>query len=100
MRRRGLTGLECLLIGAVLLVVAGVTYPALKNAQEMARTPMCPSNIRELTVALNTYVADYDSTLPSRIHSTYRAWATQCLPYINKRQVYMGTGKKQAQATN
>lgn len=60
MRRiRAFTLIELLVVIAVIALLIGLLFPALKQARERARTVVCRSNIRQLSIAMFTYATDF-----------------------------------------
>lgn len=64
LRRRGFTLVELLVAVAVIAILVAVLLPALSSARASAIATACASNLRQLGVGLNAYIADWDSALP------------------------------------
>ena len=64
-RKHGFTLIELLVVIVIILVLAAVLFPVFLQAREKARQVTCVSNLRQLGLAINTYVADNDGFLPS-----------------------------------
>jgi prepilin-type N-terminal cleavage/methylation domain-containing protein len=56
--RRGFTLIELLVVVAVIAVLIGILLPALKGAREGARLAQCMSNMRQITLAGESYAND------------------------------------------
>jgi len=62
--RRAFTLIELLVVVAVIAVLAGLLLPVFAEARESARRAHCASNVRQILIACQLYVDDYDQTYP------------------------------------
>lgn len=62
--RKGFTLVELLAVVGVIAVLAGLMLPALASALGKARQSACLSNLRQLDMALLSYVQDWDDVFP------------------------------------
>src|SRR5688572_1983128 len=60
----GFTLTELLIIIAIMMLLAGILLPALALARDTACRTRCLSNLRQLALAHQAYVQDYDEALP------------------------------------
>ena len=63
-KRHGFTLIELLVVIVVIMILAGLLFPALNNARETGRSTQCKSNLRQLQVAAVQYAVNNDGHLP------------------------------------
>ena len=98
--------IELLLVIAIISILAAILFPVFTQAREKARAIACLSNTRQIGLALQQYVQDYDervffrassSSLPynTRAKVTVASTATNperwwnvLMPYIKSKQVF------------
>jgi prepilin-type N-terminal cleavage/methylation domain-containing protein/prepilin-type processing-associated H-X9-DG protein len=76
--KRGFTLLELLVVIAVMFVLAGMLLPA-GGPKRIAPTTVCLSNVRQISLALQVYVADHGDRLTATNHFTYKR---TFMPYL------------------
>ncbi|MEZ8221470.1 prepilin-type N-terminal cleavage/methylation domain-containing protein/prepilin-type processing-associated H-X9-DG domain-containing protein [Candidatus Fervidibacteria bacterium JGI MDM2 JNZ-1-D12] len=64
MKKLGFTLIELLTVIAVIAVLAALLLPVLMRARESARQSNCLSNLRQIGMAFEQYVNDWDETFP------------------------------------
>src|SRR5687767_7261208 len=64
--RRGFTLIELLVVIAIIAILAAILFPVFAQAREKARAISCLSNTKQLALAVQMYVQDYDEVLPMR----------------------------------
>src|ERR1700760_1648940 len=84
----GFTLIELLVVIAIISILAAILFPVFAQAREKARQTACLSNEKQIGLALNQYMTDYDGTTPY-IYWNGSAWvpgksymATALNPYI------------------
>jgi len=63
-RRRGFTLIELLVVIAIIGILAAMVFPVFARARESARKAVCLSNVKNIALAIQMYLADNNDTLP------------------------------------
>ena len=63
-RKRAFTLIELLVVIAIIALLMGILMPALNRVRKQAKKIACLSNMRQMGLALNTYLPDSDYRLP------------------------------------
>jgi prepilin-type N-terminal cleavage/methylation domain-containing protein/prepilin-type processing-associated H-X9-DG protein len=67
-RRKGFTLIELLVVIAIIGILAAMVFPVFARARESARKAVCLSNVKNIALAINMYLADNNDTLPPKEH--------------------------------
>ncbi|MFB3880896.1 MAG: type II secretion system protein [Armatimonadota bacterium] len=67
-RTRGFTLIELLVVIAIIGILAAMVFPVFARARESARKAVCLSNVKNLALAIQMYLADNNDTLPPAEH--------------------------------
>jgi prepilin-type N-terminal cleavage/methylation domain-containing protein len=67
-RRRGFTLIELLVVIAIIGILAAMVFPVFARARESARKAVCLSNVKNVGLAVQMYLADNNDTLPPAEH--------------------------------
>jgi prepilin-type N-terminal cleavage/methylation domain-containing protein/prepilin-type processing-associated H-X9-DG protein len=99
MRARAFTLIELLVVIAIIAILGAILFPVFAQAREKARQTTCASNLRQIVLATQMYLQDYDETFfPA--HSTGQAggnlpnnygrlfWPWLVRPYTNSFEVF------------
>jgi prepilin-type N-terminal cleavage/methylation domain-containing protein/prepilin-type processing-associated H-X9-DG protein len=63
--RKGFTLIELLVVIAIIAILAAILFPVFVKARQAALASGCASNLKQIGVAVNMYVDDYESTYPT-----------------------------------
>ena len=77
-RRKGFTLIELLVVIAIIGILAAMVFPVFARARESARKVVCLSNVKNIALAIQMYLADNNDTFPpgERNRDTLDYWAT------------------------
>ena len=64
-RRRGFTLIELLVVIAIIAILAAMLFPVFARARESARKIQCLSNVKNIAIAVQMYLTDYERFPPS-----------------------------------
>ena len=64
--RRGFTLIELLVVIAIIAILAAILFPVFAQAREKAREATCLSNNKQIGLAVQMYMQDYDNTYPAQ----------------------------------
>ncbi len=63
-KHRGFTLIELLVVIAIIAILAAMLFPVFARARESARKIQCLSNVKNIAMAFQMYLADYDKMGP------------------------------------
>ncbi|MCJ7832512.1 MAG: type II secretion system GspH family protein, partial [Actinobacteria bacterium] len=63
-RSTGFTLIELLVVIAIIGILAAMVFPVFARARESARKAVCLSNVKNIALAINMYVNDWNDFMP------------------------------------
>ena len=96
MYRRGFTLIELLVVIAIIAILAAILFPVFAKAREKARQASCLSNMKQIALAVTSYMADYDQVMTKNcnarcsINGATEAilWQRALEPYCKNWQIF------------
>jgi len=73
-RRRGFTLIELLVVIAIIAILAAMLFPVFARARESARKIQCLSNVKNIAMAFQIYLTDYDRFPPMEHRAEVNQW--------------------------
>lgn len=97
--RRGVTILEVLIVGVVAVLLIALMLPPTVRTRETSRRTECANNLKQIGLALHTYVDSQEVVPPAIIHSPDSSYTPRdfvlgttgwllLLPYLDKQGLY------------
>jgi prepilin-type N-terminal cleavage/methylation domain-containing protein/prepilin-type processing-associated H-X9-DG protein len=74
-RRKGFTLIELLVVIAIIAILAAMLFPVFARARESARKIQCLSNVKNIAMAVQIYLTDYDRLWPNEHRAEVNAGA-------------------------
>jgi prepilin-type N-terminal cleavage/methylation domain-containing protein/prepilin-type processing-associated H-X9-DG protein len=68
LKNKGFTLIELLVVIAIIGILAAMVFPVFARARESARKAVCLSNVKNIALAIQMYLADNNDTLPPGEH--------------------------------
>ncbi|HVK04474.1 MAG TPA: DUF1559 domain-containing protein [Armatimonadaceae bacterium] len=103
----GFTLIELLVVIAIIAILSAILFPVFAKAREKARQTACLSNTKQIGLALNMYVTDYDETLPPRYQRNFSmpapqqsTWRVLLYPYVKNAGVFTCPSNPRTDVTN
>lgn len=79
----GFTLLEVLIVLAIIVILAAILFPVMSRVRENSRRTTCQSNQKQLALALDMYLQDYDGKYMSGV-----SLPTDLAPYTKNQQIF------------
>lgn len=85
----GFTLVELLVVITIIGILVGLLLPAVQNARESARVTHCKNNMRQMGIALTSYIETNEEQLPVGCAGSLRhGMFTYLLPYAEQTNLY------------
>jgi prepilin-type N-terminal cleavage/methylation domain-containing protein/prepilin-type processing-associated H-X9-DG protein len=87
---KGFTLIELLVVIAIIAILVAILFPVFARARENARRASCQSNLKQLGIATQMYVQDYDEKLMAMKMDKSNGtlyWYTVLDPYLKNKQI-------------
>jgi prepilin-type N-terminal cleavage/methylation domain-containing protein/prepilin-type processing-associated H-X9-DG protein len=76
--KKGFTLIELLVVIAIIAILAAMLFPVFARARESARKIQCLSNVKNIAMAVQMYLTDYDRFPPAEHRSEVVQWFSDC----------------------
>jgi prepilin-type N-terminal cleavage/methylation domain-containing protein/prepilin-type processing-associated H-X9-DG protein len=73
-QRKGFTLIELLVVISIIAILAAMLFPVFARARESARKIQCLSNVKNIALAVQMYLTDYDRFPPNEHRSEVVNW--------------------------
>ncbi len=89
--RKSFTLIELLVVVAIIAVLIAILLPALSTAREQARMSVCRTNLRQIGVAAQGYISDWNGKLrpDERHNNNWTVWDELYPNYISDLKVFV-----------
>jgi len=77
----GFTLIELLVVMGIIAILAGVSFTAYSNAIRMAQVAKCTSNMRQIGVGFQGFLADHNNIMPERVYGDGTPYFITLNPY-------------------
>ncbi len=95
--RRAFTLIEFLAVMAIIVILLSILFPAILQARHAARRAQCKNNLRQIGLAMHSYLDTYGVYPPGYLHHTNPneianasgfGWGALLLPFSNQQALY------------
>ncbi len=90
-RRKGFSLIELLVVIGIIAILAAILFPMLTRVQDKGKQTKCLSNMRQLALAISSYVQDSNGAMPDAWTSgnwSSGTWRERIMPYLKSKNVY------------
>ena len=89
-KRTGFTLIELLVVIAIIAILAAILFPVFARARAKAQQNNCLANMKQLALAVQMYMSDYDQRcLGVWTPTPYRYWGEVLVPYTKNTQIFV-----------
>ena len=83
---KGFTLIELLVVIAIIALLMSILMPALNKVKAQAKGTVCKSNMRQIGIAANLYLEDWEQFIP-RGTGSVDPWFQVFMPYLSQRPI-------------
>lgn len=102
MTKKAFTLIELLVVIAIIAILAAILFPVFAQAKQAAKKSADLSNLKQMGIGLQLYIADYDDIYPQAYYyindnnstNGYAQWSGTTQPYIKNIQIFVSPGDK------
>ncbi len=87
-KKKAFTLIELLVVIAVIALLMAILMPALSAARKQAKTRVCQSNLRQMSMAFGLYALDHDDRMFTFSHNPGEYWFHEISPYLSANKKY------------
>ena len=80
--RHAFTLIELLVVISIIAILASLLLPAIGMVRDAARTTVCSNNLRQIGLASNGYINDFEQALPGYMWNDDFHWTVSLAPYL------------------
>ena len=88
--KTGFTLIELLVVIAIIAILAAILFPVFAQAREKGRQTACLSNTKQIALAVQAYMQDFDGTFPQASDGPKTQWYNSVFPYVMNGEKYNG----------